>query len=214
MTTNILTSLGAPHASSFPFDTLEAKVALPQRFKRTPNEPDPEGCTEYDTVDDAPPPAASSARLIVPQESDTTNVGKRIDVATALQYGLADGYPPLLSFLRQFTRRNLHPNIPYAGGPAITLTCGNTDGLAKTLDALSNPWVEGRDYPPEKEGVLVESFLSPQSIHSIASRGLNVVSVRVDDGGMAVIGGGGLADVLKNWDSKQGKRPHLIYTRT
>jgi hypothetical protein len=32
-------NLGLPHSSFFPYDTLEAKVALPEQFEPTPNKP-------------------------------------------------------------------------------------------------------------------------------------------------------------------------------
>ncbi|ODH52825.1 hypothetical protein GX48_01019 [Paracoccidioides brasiliensis] len=37
-----------------------------------------------------------------PKESTSTTPEKRIDITTALQYGIVAGYPPLLSFIRQF----------------------------------------------------------------------------------------------------------------
>ncbi|KAK2763102.1 hypothetical protein FQN54_009736 [Arachnomyces sp. PD_36] len=205
---------GLPHECSFPFDTFEAKVALPSRFKPTPNEPYPEGCLEYDTLDDAPTVVPTSGKLTVPKESDNTNKRKKIDLATALGRSDGEGYLPLVSFLRQFTQRNLHPNVPYAGGPEIVLTCGNTDGFAKTIEVLTNPWNEDRDWEREREGMLCESFAYPNAIQAAAPRGLNIVPVRMDEQGMVVLGHGGLADVLDNWDYSRGKRPHILYTVT
>jgi len=79
---------------------------------------------------------------------------EKIDLTSALQYGTAQGYPPLYSFLRQFARESLHPNIPYLDGAEIILTCGNTDGLSKTLECLSNVWSEERDWIRERPGML------------------------------------------------------------
>ena len=116
--------------------------------------------------------------------------------------------------MRQFTRENLHPNVPYAGGPEIILTCGSTDGFSKAIDALSNPWIEGRDWTRDREGLLVESFAYMNAVQTARPRGLNIVPVAIDDEGMQADGKGGLEDVLENWDESRGKRPHLIYTVT
>ena len=155
-----------------------------------------------------------SSKVVVPKDSDEDDVLRKIDIKSALQYGTAQGYPPLYTFLRQFSIENLHPNIPYKDGPEIVLTCGNTDGFAKTLDALTNEWVEGRDPLSEKEGLLVEEYAYMNAIQAARPRGLNIVPVKVDEEGMTASGKGGLADVLANWDYAKGQRPHLIYTVT
>ncbi|KAI9676017.1 MAG: hypothetical protein M1817_000760 [Caeruleum heppii] len=196
---------GLPNASYFPYDSLEAAVALPKRFTPTPN--------ESDTADFASSDSASS-RILVPRVSASPNPIQKIDVTSALQYGTAQGYPPLHSFLRQFTRENLHPNIPYAGGPEIILTCGNTDGFAKALELLSNDWSEQRDWIRDRDGILVEEFAYMNAIQAAAPRGLQIVPVKMDGEGMKGSGDGGLRDVLANWDANKGKRPHLMYTVT
>jgi DNA-binding transcriptional MocR family regulator len=154
------------------------------------------------------------SHLTVPHASSVANPLQKIDLTTALQYGLAQGYPPLYSFLRQFARENLHPNIPYAGGAEIILTVGSTDGFAKTVEALSNVWSEERDWIREREGILVEEFAYMNAVQTARPRGLNIVPVRIDLEGMLPGGDGGLEDVLENWDEGKGKRPHLMYTVT
>ena len=52
------------------------------------------------------------------------------------------------------------------------------------------------------------------AVQSARPRGLNVVPVKIDLEGMVPGGKGGLEDVLENWDVRQGKRPHLLYTVT
>lgn len=206
---------GLPNASYFPYDTLEASVALPQRFVPTPNKPiDPPG--ELPTPDPSNSSSSSpqSARIVVPKASGTTDVLRKIDLKSALQYGTAQGYPPLYSFLRQFTRENLHPNVPYAGGPEIILTVGATDGFGKAIEALSNVWNEEKDCIRDREGLLCEEFAYMNAIQAARPRGLNIVPVAIDEEGMKASGEGGLEDVLKNWDPSKGKRPHLIYTVT
>ncbi|MCJ1354078.1 MAG: hypothetical protein MMC33_004065 [Icmadophila ericetorum] len=199
---------GLPNNNYFPFDTIEAKAALPQRFVPTPNKPvDPPA--QVPTSD-----TSIASQVVVPKVDNEPDPLLKIDLKTALQYGTAQGYPPLYSFLRQFTRENLHPNVPYTGGPEIILTCGNTDGFAKTLDCLSNPWIEGKDWVRDRPGLLVEKFAYMNAIQAARPRGMNIVPVAIDAEGMLAAGPGGLEDVLENWDFTRGKRPHLIYTVT
>ena len=203
---------GLPNNNYFPFDTLEGAAALPQRFTPTPNKPvDPStdllAATRLSND-------LSASRVVVPKTSENEDLLRKIDLKTALQYGTAQGYPPLYQFLRQFTTENLHPNVPYSGGPEILLTCGNTDGFCKAIDALSNTWNEERDWIGYREGILVEEFCYMNAIQAARPRGLNIVPVAIDDEGMKAHGNGGLYDVLDNWDEARGKRPHMIYTVT
>ena len=203
---------GLPNNNYFPFDTLEAAAALPERFVPTPNKPvDPPSNLRFKTsLSDG----LSSSRVLVPKTSDNQDTLRKIDLKTALQYGTAQGYPPLYSFLRQFTTETLHPSVPYAGGPEIILTCGSTDGFSKAIEALSNTWNEDRDWIGHREGLLVEEFCYMNAIQAVKPRGLNIVPIAIDDEGMVAHGKGGLFDVLDSWDKSRGKRPHLIYTVT
>ena len=204
---------GLPNQYYFPFDTLEAKVALPDRWKPTPNNPIDPPSTESVGVGSSPLNQPQSS-LRVPHTSSVPNPLQKIDLASALQYGQAQGYPPLYYFIRQFTRENLHPNCPYRGGPEVILTCGSTDGFSKVLTALSNEWSEEKDWIRDREGILCEEFCYTNAIQGATPRGLSVAPVKIDDEGMLAEGPGGLRDVLENWDFKKGRRPHLMYTVT
>lgn len=204
---------GLPNHNYFPFDTLEGAAALTTRWKPTPNKPVDAPSDFLVNTSLSKKPLATS-QVVVPKDSDEDNVLCKIDIKSALQYGTSQGYPPLYAFLRQFSIENLHPNIPYKDGPEIILTCGNTDGFAKSLDALTNEWVEGRDPISKREGLLVEEFAYMTAIQTARPRGLNIVPVKVDEEGMTASGKGSLADLLANWDYAQGQRPHLIYTVT
>ena len=94
------------------------------------------------------------------------------------------------------------------------LTCGSTDGFAKAMQAFTNEWSDGRDPVEEREGLLVEEFAYMNAIQTAKPRGLNIVPVRVDKYGMCVKGVRGLDDVLTNWKTEQGQKPHLMYTVT
>jgi len=203
---------GLPNAHYFPYDTLEASVALPNRWTPTPNDPvDPpsDSLGKLAISNDT-----SASRILVPHQSSASNILRKIDLTTALQYGTAQGYPPLYTFIRQFARECLHPNIPYKDGAEVILTCGSTDGFAKSIEAFSNPWDVERDWIREREGMLCEEFAYMNAIQAARPRGLNVVPVAIDDEGMMATGTGGLADVLEKWDKNRGKRPHLMYTVT
>ncbi|KAF2841285.1 aromatic amino acid aminotransferase 1 [Patellaria atrata CBS 101060] len=203
---------GLPNGNYFPYDTLEAKVSLPNRWKPTPLKPvdPPESDLAEASLSDEPP----SSRMLVPHDSGNADPLRKIDLATALQYGTAQGYPPLYSFIRQFTKENLHPNVPYKGGPEVILTCGNTDGFAKTIAALNDEWSEGYDIKEDREAILCEEYAYMNAIQTVKPRGMNIAPVAVDDEGMKAYGPGGLQDILENWDSSTGKMPHLMYTVT
>ncbi|KAL3422954.1 aromatic amino acid aminotransferase [Phlyctema vagabunda] len=201
---------GLPNAALFPYDTLEAQIAQPERFKPTPNDPNASKALK----DSKKPSPSSSSHITVPHTANIADPLRKIDVTTALQYGTAQGYPPLYSFLRQFTRENLHPNVPYKNGAEIILTNGSTDGLSKCLECFTNSWSEERDWIREREGLLCEEFAYMNAIQGARPRGLNVVPVKIDLEGMLPGGPGGLEDVLANWDESKGKRPHLMYTVT
>ncbi|KAK3073788.1 hypothetical protein LTR53_004312 [Teratosphaeriaceae sp. CCFEE 6253] len=216
---------GLPNNYYFPFDTLEAKVARPDRWQSTPNKPvDPPSADDLNDASSrlsrldigalSSPLNQPQDAIAVPHTSAQRNPVKKIDLASALQYGTAQGYPPLYYFLRQFTQQHLHPNCPYKGGPEIILTNGNTDGFSKVLAALTNEWSEEKDWIRDREGLLVEEFCYMNAIGAAKPRGLNIVPVGLDDEGMRAEGKGGLGDVLANWDVKKGKRPHLMYTVT
>lgn len=190
------------------------QVAHPDRWKPTPNTPvDPPPSDPPKAVatrKDDPP----SARLVVPHDSGVKDPFRLIDLKSALQYGTAQGYPSLYSFIRQFTRENMHPFVPYKGGPDVILTCGSTDGFSKTLQAFSNEWAEGHDPVEERPGLLVEQYCYMNAIQTATPRGFNIAPVAIDDQGMVAKGPGGLEDVLENWDFAKGRRPHLMYTVT
>lgn len=189
-----------PNASYFPYDTLEASAAHPKRFPRTPGEKKAKG-------------SESSERIIVPRDSQSA-APKKIDITTALQYGTAVGLPPLATFVNQFVREHLHPNVPYAGGPDTLLTTGATDGFSKAIETFTDTWNPARDWVHLRQGVLCEEFVYMNAIQTAQPRGLNIVPVTMDAEGMLPYGAGGLNEVLEKWDYRRGRRPRLMYTIT
>ncbi|KAI0969811.1 pyridoxal phosphate-dependent transferase [Xylaria arbuscula] len=203
---------GLPNAQFFPFDTLEARSAHPHRW--TPTQGPGAGHVLSVTASNKASPngAKAASHVIVPHYADAADVTKKIDLTTALQYGQASGYPPLASYVRQFTRECLHPNVPYKGGPETALTVGATDGFSRVLDVFTNIWVEGKNDIRERPGLLADIFMYPSIQTQSLPRGVQIIPVEMDDEGMAPYGPDGLEDVLANWDDAKGKRPHLLYT--
>jgi DNA-binding transcriptional MocR family regulator len=138
---------------------------------------------------------------------------KKIDLETALQYGMSEGYPPLVSFIRQFSKQVLHPAVPHSDGVEVVMTCGSTDGFAKTLELFTNPWTVGKPVE-EKQSIMVEMFVYPNVLSQAEPRGMNIVPIAMDPTGILPYGVGALEDVLENWNPAYGQRPHLLYTVT
>ncbi|KAH9901988.1 aromatic amino acid aminotransferase [Xylariomycetidae sp. FL2044] len=208
---------GLPNSQYFPFDTLEAQTAKPDRWTPTPNHPAGDGPLSSRlaaTTVSQKSPDSTASHVVVPHDAPTSDLTKKIDLATALQYGQANGYLPLLSFIRQFTREVMHPNVPYKGGPEVLFTCGSTDGFSKCLELFNNHWIQGKNDIRERPGLLTEVFAYNSALNQAVPRGMNVVTVEMDDVGMKADGPGGLEDVLANWDDSKGKRPHMMYTVT
>ncbi|KAI0884487.1 aromatic amino acid aminotransferase [Annulohypoxylon maeteangense] len=205
---------GLPNAQLFPFDTLEAQTARPDRWTPSPNYPGADDLLSWQLADTSISDQATASHVVVPHDAPTSDPRKKIDLATALQYGQADGYLPLLSFIRQFARDVLHPNVPYEGGPEVISTCGSTDGMSKTLEVFTNIWVEGKNDIRERPGLVTEVFMYSNVLTQAQPRGVQVVPIEMDEEGMAPYGPGSLEDVLANWDHEKGKRPHLMYTVT
>jgi DNA-binding transcriptional MocR family regulator len=124
----------------------------------------------------------------VPKVSDEKDPLRKIDLTTALQYGLAQGYPSLLSWVRQFTREHLHPSVPYRDGPEVVLTCGSTDGFAKTLEMFVDPWIPEIHDIRERPGLLCESFIYVIVLAQSLPKGVQPVTVATDGGGMCATG--------------------------
>lgn len=143
---------------------------------------------------------------------------QRIDLNTALQYGTAQGYPPLYTFVREFALTRLTPNIPYQGGAEVILTCGSTDGFAKTIECFTETWTPDSGKPlSERQALLCEEFAYMNALQTARPRGMQVVPIAIDAEGMLAYGHPKcLYNVLANWDVERdgSQRPHMMYTVT
>ena len=200
---------GFPFPAYFPFDNISAQIAAPERFVHTTTVG---GFGGFGGFDGEFPTRLRrgrrrSAQLTIPRSEKDRPVMDRIDLDTTLQYGRATGLPALPDFLREFTfSYMLQGALGYDDAEAdILLTCGNTDGFSKVVGALGS----------RGDTMLVEEFCYTPAVAMAAPFGIGTQPVRMDEGGMAVDGPGGLRDVLENWDAAtQGRRPHFMYTVT
>lgn len=153
----------------------------------------------------------SNLHIRIPRYSQEGNFAHKIDLGTALQYGSAQGYPPLYAWLRKLVH-STHPNIPYEGGADVIIDGGSSDGLSKVFELLFNPWDQDLDDIQNREGLIVEEFVYGPPVAQLRPKNVNIVPVTMDAEGMLAQGPGSLFDVLQNWDPAKGKRPHVVYT--
>jgi DNA-binding transcriptional MocR family regulator len=205
---------GLPNVQFFPFDTLEAQTAKPERWTPSPSKQPPADHVAARLKSTRLSDPMAAGHVTVPKTVDEVDPVKKIDLMSALQYGTAEGYPPLRSFIRQFTRNHLHPAVPYLGGPEVILTCGSTDGFAKTLELLVDPWDPLTGDARERPGLLCEVFVYANVLAQSNPHGVQPVPVEIDSQGMMASGPGGLEDVLSNWNEDNGMRPRFMYTVT
>lgn len=87
----------------------------------------------------------------------------------AQQYAPTSGYEPLRSWAQAWVMDTLHPAC---SDVRTTMTCGNFDAMARTLDTLLTP---------HEDALLVEELAFPYSMHILqpwaASRGVELVAV-------------------------------------
>lgn len=152
-----------------------------------------------------------TARLHIPRTAQGSNSVRRVDLDSSLQYGSAQGYPPLYAWLRKLVNTVYHPNIPYEGQADVMINGGAADGLSKIFELLFNNWDEDLKNVHDREGLLVEEFVYGPPIAQIKPKGINVVPVKMDAEGMLAHGDGSLSYVLQTWNSALGKRPHVVY---
>lgn len=208
---------GYPNPKFFPFYTLEAQIAKPEKWAPTPDLLDEDEVQMGLPLQIQPGTSGSvlaTSRLVVPPDTGMKSPVDKLDLASALQYGYPRGYPPLLSFVRQFTRQCQHPNVPYSDGPEVVFTVGSTDGMSKLLEVFTNVWVRGKNEVREQPGMLCDVFTYTNVLKQATPRGVQIVPVEMDGNGTAAHGPGGLEDVLAGWDDSKGRRPHLLYTVT
>lgn len=160
---------------------------------------------------DSAPEDPQTHQIYIPRQSEDSKSVHRIDLETALQYGSAQGYPPLHAWIRKLTNSIYHPNIPYEGGADVMINGGSSDGLSKVFELLFDHWDEDLSSIRDRQSLIVEEFVYGPPIAQIKPRNVNIVPVKMDTEGMLAYGPGSLFDVLHSWDYSRGKRPHVVY---
>lgn len=168
-------SSGLPHPSYFAFEGLSVK-ALPANCDLSIGAPPP---SEYVSID--------AVRFGTPGN----------DLGTALQYGSAHGFPPLVTFLREWVKTIYEPAT---SDWQILLNNGNTDSWTKVVRLLCNPG----DY------ILTEQFTFPSAQGVWIPQDIKAVGIKMDGLGMR---SDHLREVLANWATTHPgiKRPALVY---
>ncbi|KAI5800164.1 pyridoxal phosphate-dependent transferase [Peziza echinospora] len=189
---------GMPSADLFPFNTLEAEVQ---------DAPAPsKGDGGESTV------APSTSRLLVPKyprddsHQPPTLLPTTPSLSTALQYGTADGYPPLTTFLSNLVLTHIHHPFPLYTSPAPLLlpTCGTTDGLNKVFEMLLTPG----------DSLLCEEYTYLPAPSAARAVGARVFGVEMDEFGVR---SDALEYMLSTWNEGErggARKPRVLYTIT
>ena len=120
------------------------------------------------------------------------------DLNEILQYGLSNGFPKFMNSLLELNEAIHGRTIVDA---SVYITCGNTDGVSKVFQLFVEPGVDT---------VLTEEYSFGSSLNNGRSKGAKFYPIKTDADGMDPED---LETVLSEWDeSKQGPKPHLMYT--
>ena len=208
-------ALLTPHY--FTFGTIVARVARSDRWEPTPNQPFDPPLGEEDFV--ARLCLREETRhpydfITVPPPSKQKGGRRRVNLASALQSGTTQGLPPRYYIFRGFTRKHMHPNCRYKKGPKFLLACGDADGFAKVLLALTSEWSWVTDGTRDRDALLVKKFCYTPDIKGVRARGVTIVPIEIYSEGMIIKRPGGPKDVLEIWDFMMGRRPSLMYFAT
>ncbi|GAA6025556.1 hypothetical protein JCM11491_000054 [Sporobolomyces phaffii] len=183
---------GLPPPAYFPFETIACTTLKPTAFK-------------------------TKSRSYVQQawdwckgvETDTWQLEKHatpgggptppLELATALQYGTAQGLPALHRFIDEFVARVYDP--AYRDFKTV-INAGSTDAWSKVVTTLCEPG----------DGVLCEEWTYPSALATAWPSGIKPVPLAMDGGGLTVEG---FDRVLGEWDPADHDgmpRPRVLYT--
>ncbi|KAH9483055.1 Aromatic amino acid aminotransferase C56E4.03 [Psilocybe cubensis] len=185
---------GLPSPEYFPFDTVKADILSSDKFVSTPDSHGSSSGPLSWLLSLFSSESDSTIPISIPKYPSTPT---DLNLATALQYGVARGIPQLQSTIVAFTTRVFQP--AYADA-TVLLHVGNTDGWSKAVTTLCNPG----------EGVLVSDWTYPSALETMYPQGVRAVPVRMDGQGMSATG---LREVLAGWDAaaRGMPRPHVMY---
>ncbi|BFZ59142.1 hypothetical protein YB2330_000146 [Saitoella coloradoensis] len=184
---------GLPHPDYFPYDQFSAQVQSSHHYTEVviPTKASNPLLSFFRNTQKAESTADSD--ITIPKYS---NGKSPIQLATALQYGQAQGLDYLLKFVKDFTARVYKP--AYEDWDVI-MCCGSTDALNKILMMVCE----------RSDNFLCEEFTYPTAIETGFPMGISPVPVKMDGEGIIATS---LKDVLSNWDDARGPRPRVLYT--
>lgn len=184
---------GMPHPDYFPFAQISASALNSDSFSL--DAPQGESSLSWVWRLFGAAKEKTSSIVIPKYTSDPVN---EINLATALQYGTAQGIVPLQKFIKEFTGKVFQP--AYADFATLVDT-GNTDGWTRAALTLCNPG----------EMIITEEWTYPSALASCQPYGITAVPVAMDAEGMRA---NSLRTLLAGWDENErgAKRPHVMYT--
>ncbi|KDR83779.1 hypothetical protein GALMADRAFT_110657 [Galerina marginata CBS 339.88] len=184
---------GLPSPDYFPFNTVKADILVSDSFstKSTSGTKSPLSWiwSLFSGGQETTAPISIPKYPVNPED---------VNLATALQYGMARGIPQLMKVIGEFTAKVYQPG--YANY-ATLLHAGNTDGWAKAVTTLCNPG----------EGVLTSEWTYPSALATMEPHGIRTVPVSMDGQGMSSVA---LRELLSTWDEETRgiPRPRVMYT--
>ncbi|OBZ70291.1 Aromatic amino acid aminotransferase C56E4.03 [Grifola frondosa] len=183
---------GLPSEAYFPFANISGEALVPESFSLSPVQQESSLSWIWKLF------GASKEKtnpITIPKYPTATD---DINLAVALQYGMATGIPQLQKFVKEFVEKVYQP--AYSDYTTLVQT-GNTDGWSRAMQTILNPG----------EGFLTEDWTYPSAIAGSRPFGMHAVAVAMDSEGMR---SDDLLKVLSEWDeaARGFKRPHVIYT--
>lgn len=172
---------GLPSEDYFPFDSVAADVLVPDSFSLKATGKDSSLSWFWKLFGTSSKTKTTPISILKYPE----NPGD-VNLATALQYGMATGLPQLQKFIKDFVEKVYQPAYSDC---TIMAHIGNTDGWSRVMQTVLNPG----------EGFLTEEWTYPSVVASSKPYGIHAVPVAMDKDGMSSVD---LRKVLSEWDEK------------
>jgi len=181
-----------PSPAYFPFSSLSAEILVSDSFPLAAEE-----SSAFSWLWKIFGSGSKERTSTVTVNKFPTNPGD-LNLATALQYGMATGIPDLSKIFTEFSTKVYQPG--YKNFTTL-INAGNTDGTGKAVMTLCNPG----------EGVLTAEWTYPSAMAGMLPNNITPVPIAMDGQGMRA---DALRAVLSEWDetARGMPRPHVMYT--
>lgn len=186
---------GMPSPDYFPFAAISGDALVPESFAVSSSQSESSLSWLWKLFGGSGRKEKTST-ITIPKYVDRP--AEDINLATALQYGMATGLPALSKFINEFVGKTYQPG--FSDWTALVQT-GNTDGWSRVLLTLANPG----------EMFIVEDWTYPSAMAVAQPYNISPVGVPMDGQGMR---SDELRKLLAGWDeaARGAKRPHVLYT--